>query len=140
MKLPIPNGYITASYQDHINRGQAGSFGVDISTKTQPPVVYFPYNGLVVSSGWSNTFGNRVWVKVSENLYYVLAHLKSIAEDIEDGITVHEGWTAGVMGNTGLSMGAHLHFEFRDKPSKYGKSICPTEIEQAYKQLNINTI
>lgn len=136
MILPLPNGYITATYQDHINRGQVGSFGIDISTKATPPVVYFPYSGLVVSAGWSNTFGNRVWVKVQEKLYYVLAHLKDIAEDIEEGITVKEGWIAGTMGNTGISHGAHVHFEFRDAPSKYGKSIYPSELERAYNEQN----
>ncbi len=136
MKLPIPNGYITATYQDHVNRGQQGSFGVDISTKTVSPVIYFPYSGMVVSCGYSQTFGNRIWVRVSKDLYYVLAHMDSIAEDVEDGINIKEGWIAGVMGNTGMSRGAHLHFEFRTSPNRYGKSIYPAELESAYKQLN----
>ena len=61
------------------------------------------------NSTWE--WGNYVTVLQHDGRYAYYCHLKSRA--VKDGETVHAGQKIGVMGNTGKSYGAHLHFEVR---------------------------
>lgn len=136
MVKPVENGYITATFSDHIKRGQNGSFGVDIGSHFHPCKIVTPYAGLVTSALWTKSFGNRVWIKINEGerkgYYCVFAHLESIDENIEDGYPVRVGDLIGIMGNTGYSKGIHLHFEIRTSMDLNGISIHPKEIEELY--------
>ena len=64
-------------------------------------------------------WGNYVCVRGDDGQLYYYCHMKSRAVTV--GQTVKTGDKLGVMGNTGYSFGAHLHFEVRDGV----KSICP---------------
>ncbi len=61
-------------------------------------------------------WGNYVCVHGSDGLYYYYCHLASRA--VTEGQTVRAGDKLGVMGNTGYSFGAHLHFEVRNGSKK----------------------
>ncbi|MBQ9428626.1 MAG: M23 family metallopeptidase [Clostridia bacterium] len=64
-------------------------------------------------------WGNYVCVQGYDNTLYYYCHLKSRA--VEVGRIVSAGDVLGVMGNTGYSLGAHLHLEVR----RGGKAVCP---------------
>ncbi|MEE0970123.1 MAG: M23 family metallopeptidase [Clostridia bacterium] len=73
----------------------------------------------------SNTtwqWGNYVCVRDKDGLDYYYCHLASRA--VSEGDTVKAGDKLGIMGNTGYSFGAHLHFEVR----RGTKKISPEEI------------
>jgi murein DD-endopeptidase MepM/ murein hydrolase activator NlpD len=136
MIKPVKNGYITSDFDAHIARGVNGSFGYDIGSKEKHPVIYSSFQGIIISSGWSETFGNRVWIKILEGnykgLFNVYPHLFKINEDIEDGVHINAGKALGLMGNTGKSFGDHLHFEIRTMPDSNGKSIRCDEIKDLF--------
>lgn len=144
MFKPVENGYITVSsdgtvndFDGHKKRGQSGSFGYDLGSPDKDAVIYNCFQGIIVSEGWSNTFGNRVWVKITEGdyagTYMVYPHMKEIFEDIEDGISINAGRKLGIMGDTGMSQGIHLHLERRTRPDKTGESLEIPEVHQLYK-------
>ena len=59
----------------------------------------------------TQSYGNLVVVTDSNDCRHYYAHLKSIA--VSSGQYVFVGTQIGVMGNTGNSFGAHLHYEVR---------------------------
>lgn len=74
-------------------------------------------SGVVVSSLNGGGYGNRVVVmhktENGEPFYSTYSHLNS--RQLKVGEPVAAGTTVGTMGNTGISYGAHLHFEIIDK-------------------------
>lgn len=62
-----------------------------------------------------NSYGNFVKIKHENGYYTLYAHLKYNSIPVKIGGKVKQGDVIGYMGNTGHSLGAHLHFEVRDK-------------------------
>jgi len=83
--------------------------------------IYSVYQGVVTAAGWYGGYGNHVEIKhyvqndegVVEEWLTLYAHMQaeSIPEDIYVGAVVQTGQKIGQVGSTGLSTGAHLHFE-----------------------------
>ena len=69
-------------------------------------------------------WGNYICIKTDDNQYHYYCHLASRA--VKEGQKVKAGDFIGVMGNTGYSFGAHLHFEVRKSDGK--TTVCPEEI------------
>ena len=61
-------------------------------------------------------WGNYVCIRTADGQYHYYCHMKSRA--VSKGQTVKAGDKLGVMGNTGYSFGAHLHFEVRKTDGK----------------------
>lgn len=57
-------------------------------------------------------WGNYVCIRTDAGQYHYYCHMASRA--VTQGQTVKAGDKIGVMGNTGYSFGAHLHFEARE--------------------------
>ena len=68
-------------------------------------------DGVVEFAGVQNGYGNVVFVKHRNNQETVYAHLSEIS--VQQGQTVSQGQTVGLVGATGWATGPHLHFEFR---------------------------
>lgn len=68
-------------------------------------------NGVVLEAGDGGGFGNYTVVYHGGGLTSAYAHQSSIL--VEKGDLVARGQVIGLVGNTGLSTGAHLHFEAR---------------------------
>lgn len=68
-------------------------------------------------------WGNYVCIRTADGKYHYYCHLKSRA--VQKGQKVRAGDKLGVMGNTGYSFGAHLHFEVR---SADGKKLSPESV------------
>lgn len=71
-----------------------------------------PCDGVVVIAGYSASYGYRVWAEITngayKNNYLVLAHLSELnAYKIGDVLSM--GSIIGKIGNTGMSVGEHLH-------------------------------
>ncbi len=91
----------------HILRLHAGiDFGAPIGS-----IVRAVADGKVEIAGPVSGFGNHVRIqhKGFETSY---SHLSEIPANIVPGATVTEGETIALSGNTGLSTGPHLHFEY----------------------------
>lgn len=111
--FPVTLGHISSGYG---KRSLMGCFqnhgGIDIVSDSPDFRVFCPITGIVVEAGYSKSFGNRVYIKVREGEYYVLAHLSSIAASCLVGKRMLKGSLIGVMGNSGYSLGRHLHWGF----------------------------
>ncbi len=70
----------------------------------------------IVESGKTAEWGNYVCIKTDSGQYHYYCHLASRA--VQKGQRVKAGDKLGVMGNTGYSFGAHLHFEVRKADGK----------------------
>ena len=66
---------------------------------------------LPVYSPWPNYYGNLVVIKHANDLYTLYAHLSEIL--VEQGQTIAIGDPIGEVGQTGVAIGPHLHFEVR---------------------------
>ena len=68
-------------------------------------------DGKVEFAGPASGFGNHVRIQHAgfETSY---SHLSAISESIRPGVEVKQGDVIALSGNTGLSTGPHLHFEF----------------------------
>ena len=68
-------------------------------------------------------WGNYVCVQTPEGMLHYYCHMDSRA--VKSGDVLQAGDTIGVMGTTGYSLGAYLHFEVRNS-SKVSVNPCPT--------------
>lgn len=90
-------------------RGGKLHAAVDIqSTAVKYSKIYASNNGVVWKSGWSNTGGNEIIIKHSNGYYTTYCHLSK--RYVKAGDVVTQGQVLGVMGQTGLATGVHLHF------------------------------
>jgi len=94
--------------------------GIDFKGKTGDDVKSTA-NGRVVFAGWSNGYGNCIRIQHANNFETLYGHLSRIGVKVGQQITV--GQKIGLVGSTGHSTGAHLHYEVR----KDGKPINPVK-------------
>lgn len=105
------------------NYGNDGHTGTDVVPNTGGSdfvVAHSEGEVVWVQTGQSNnqgssgdlSYGNSVKIKHSNGYYTLYAHLASCM--VSKGDHVYRGQVLGLMGNTGNSYGAHLHFEVRD--------------------------
>jgi murein DD-endopeptidase MepM/ murein hydrolase activator NlpD len=84
--------------------------GIDIANKVSVPILAAA-DGVVIRSYYSPSYGNAIFLShfVNGKVYTtVYAHMSS--RTVSSG-AVSKGQVIGYMGNTGYSMGQHLHFE-----------------------------
>lgn len=93
-----------------ISGGQKAHLGIDYASPTGTPVRTVA-DGTVGFAGWQNGYGNVVVVEHSQNKSTLYAHLSRI--NVRKGQRVDQGTTVGLVGSTGASTGAHLHFEYK---------------------------
>lgn len=72
--------------------------------------LYAAISGKVVVAGTCGGYGNCVQIQ-SGNMTVIYGHLSKVG--VSKGQTVQAGAYIGNLGNTGVSTGAHLHFEIR---------------------------
>jgi len=100
---------ITGEYKNHGGTDIAASYGSPI---------YAADSGKVVTSsdGWNGGWGNYVMIDHGNGMQTLYAHMSSRA--CSAGQTVSAGQVIGYVGSSGLSTGAHLHFEMYINGSK----------------------
>ena len=83
--------------------------GLDISTYRSGDPVISTANGQVVTVTYDASFGNYIIIQHKYGYYTRYAHLQSTR--VKTGQFVSQGDVIGTIGNTGISTGAHLHYE-----------------------------
>lgn len=90
-------------------------YGVDILSEEGTPVVASA-DGQISRRGYNAGYGNYVIISHpasgTETLY---AHLSAIDDTVRRGRRVDRGERIGLSGNTGRSVGPHVHFEIRNQ-------------------------
>ena len=95
--------------------------GIDIVLRD--PNIPAVMGGTVTKSGYNSTMGNYVQIQQTDGTLATYMHMKN-PSTYSAGMTVAEGATVGVMGSTGVSTGAHVHYQV-EKPD--GTHLDPAE-------------
>ena len=106
---PITSPFSLARFHPilHIVRAH---LGIDFGAPVGSPVRAVA-DGKIEFTGPNACFGNQV--KIQHNGFETsVNHLSEIPETIKPGVSVVQGQIVALSGNTGLSTGPHLHFEF----------------------------
>jgi murein DD-endopeptidase MepM/ murein hydrolase activator NlpD len=84
--------------------------GVDWGAPFGTPI-FASGNGMVEKSGWEGGYGKYVRIKHNNGYETAYGHMSAFAKGIEPGKRVRQGQVIGFVGSTGLSTGAHVHYE-----------------------------
>ncbi|HON42672.1 MAG TPA: M23 family metallopeptidase [Bacillota bacterium] len=119
-------GKITSGYGNRLHpilRVRRLHEGVDIAAPRGTPIVATA-DGVVARAGWLGSYGNVVEISHGYGITTFYAHNSRNA--VKVGATVKRGQVIAYVGSTGLSTGAHVHYEVRVNkrpvdPSSYMK-------------------
>ncbi len=117
-KLPLamPVGNIirfTSRYglrRDPFRKVASMHIGVDIKAPYAAPI-RSTADGVVLSAGWAGGYGRRVTVKHANGIVTKYAHMSKIL--VKKGQQLKQGDKVGLLGSSGRSTGAHVHYETR---------------------------
>lgn len=117
MSQPV-SGYVTGTVGTRcvITGGSAPdptNHGVDIGSNSED-VVVAAYPGQVVVVGSYGDYGQAVTIAHTGGYTTVYGHLKLGSMPVYSGQWINKGDIIGIVGNTGNSYSAHLHFELRN--------------------------
>jgi Membrane proteins related to metalloendopeptidases len=110
---------VTYPYASTANGTRDPHHGVEFLNKFGTPV-YATGDGVILFAGpdtratysrWLNYYGNVIVIQHAEDLYTLYAHLSRIM--VEAGQSILAGDQIGEVGQTGVAIGSHLHFEVR---------------------------
>ena len=89
--------------------------GIDISGQHGAPVLATA-QGKVTMAGFYGSFGLTIQIEHDNGMQTLFGHLSKVL--VKPGEDVRKGQKIGLMGNTGMSTGPHLHYEVRvnDQP------------------------
>ena len=107
---PYGNRTLNGSKQFHGGYDLVGVGSYDVCAVVGGTVVHSRIITDKSNPTWQ--WGNYVCIKGDDGKLYYYCHMSSRA--VSAGQTVKVGDKLGVMGNTGYSFGAHLHFEVRE--------------------------
>ena len=119
--LPSPYGknYITSGAGGRLNpvtgRYENSHGAIDIGAPGGTPILASA-DGIVVYSGWDNSYGYFVKIKHNDTWSTLYAHSSKLLVSV--GQYVHRGDTIALVGSTGDSTGNHLHFEIRENETR----------------------
>lgn len=108
---PISGGRMTSGFGKRKAPKKGASTyhkGVDWATPVGTPV-YASSGGTVAKAGWGSGYGYVVYINHPDGRQTRYGHLSKIL--VSAGSTVNQGDKIALSGNTGVSTGAHLHFE-----------------------------
>jgi len=98
--------------------------GVDFAASIGTPILAAG-NGIVEFKGHKGGYGN--YIKIRHNNVYATAyaHISKFAPSVKIGSKVKQGQVIAYVGNTGVTTGAHLHYEVH----KHGTQINPQSVK-----------
>ena len=113
LRNPLPNGKFRSGFggRRHPILGYAKMHtGVDWAAPTGSPIIAAG-NGVVEKSGWAGGYGKQTIIRHANGYETSYNHQSRIADGVKPGARVRQGQVIGYVGTTGLSTGAHLHYE-----------------------------
>ncbi|MGE3150466.1 MAG: M23 family metallopeptidase, partial [Pseudorhodoplanes sp.] len=84
--------------------------GVDWAAPYGTPI-FASGNGVIEKAGWESGYGKYVRIAHANGYETAYAHMTAFARGIGPGVRVRQGQVIGYVGSTGLSTGAHVHYE-----------------------------
>lgn len=121
---PLEASHATSTYgmRRHPITGRPDAHkGIDFVSRTNDRIVAAG-DGIVKFAGRDGGYGNLVVLEHAYGVETAYAHMARI--DVKVGDVVRAGELLGLVGNTGLSTGPHLHFEVRFQ----GRHLDPREV------------
>ncbi len=102
--------------------------GLDIGGDRGDPV-FAAGGGVVTKAGWQGGYGNMIEIDHGFGVTTRYGHLSKV--EVQIGDIVSKGQQIGLVGSTGRSTGAHLHYELRinDKTIDPRKLLPPEKVE-----------
>lgn len=101
--------------------------GIDYGAAWGSPI-YAVTDGRVEHAGWHGGHGNYVRLDHGGSIATGYGHMSRIA--VKPGMMVRRGQVIGYVGSTGLSTGAHLHYEVY----RGGQTVNPMSVRMAQRQ------
>jgi murein DD-endopeptidase MepM/ murein hydrolase activator NlpD len=84
--------------------------GVDWAAPHGTPI-FASGNGVIDRVGWESGYGKYIKIRHANGYETAYGHMTAFARGMEEGTRVRQGQIIGFVGSTGLSTGAHLHYE-----------------------------
>jgi murein DD-endopeptidase MepM/ murein hydrolase activator NlpD len=113
IRKPVADGNLTSSFggRNHPILGYTKMHtGVDWGAPMGTPIVASG-NGVVEQAGWEGGYGKYIRIRHANGYQTAYGHMSGFARGMEPGKKVRQGQVIGYVGSTGLSTGAHLHYE-----------------------------
>jgi murein DD-endopeptidase MepM/ murein hydrolase activator NlpD len=113
LRNPLPNGKFRSGFgaRKHPILGYTKMHtGVDWAAPTGSPIIAAG-NGVVEKAGWAGGYGKQTIIRHANGYETSYNHQSRIGNGIKPGARVRQGQVIGYVGTTGLSTGAHLHYE-----------------------------
>ena len=104
---PCPAGYVSSTF-GYRDFDSSLHKGLDLAAPEGTPT-YAAADGVVLIAGWSDSAGN--WIVIDHGNGFVGKYMHHSGLLVSAGQTVTKGQPIGLVGNTGNSFGAHLHFQ-----------------------------
>ena len=120
MKTPINGARLSSSFgmRKHPILGfNKMHKGTDFAAKEGTPIMASG-DGKIIRARWCGGGGNCIKIKHNSTYSTVYAHLSKFAAGIKEGVRVKQGRIIGYVGSTGMSTGAHLHYEVIENKKK----------------------
>ncbi len=87
------------------------AFGTPVYAAGDGSVIFAGLDDVAIYSPWRVYYGNLVVIEHEDNLFTLYAHLSKI--DVKTGDLIAMGDKIGEVGQSGVAIGSHLHFEVR---------------------------
>jgi murein DD-endopeptidase MepM/ murein hydrolase activator NlpD len=84
--------------------------GVDWASSSGTPI-FASGNGIIEKIGLEGGYGRYIRIRHANGWETAYGHMSAFARGLEVGKRVRQGQVIGYVGSTGLSTGAHLHYE-----------------------------
>ncbi|MDI7864244.1 M23 family metallopeptidase [Rhizobiaceae bacterium n13] len=113
LRNPVPNGRFSSGFgmRRHPVLGFSRMHtGTDWAAPRGTPIIATG-NGVVERAGWASGYGNQTLIRHANGYVSSYNHQSAIAKGVRPGARVTQGQVIGYVGSTGLSTGAHLHYE-----------------------------
>jgi len=84
--------------------------GVDWAAHMGTPI-FASGNGTIEKMGWEGGYGKYIRIRHANGYETAYGHMSAFARGMDAGVKVRQGQIIGFVGSTGLSTGAHVHYE-----------------------------
>ena len=113
VRKPVSNGIMRSGFgaRNHPILGYTKMHtGVDWAAPMGTPI-FAAGTGTVEKAGWEGGYGKYIRIKHNNGYETAYGHMTAFARGMQPGARVRQGQVIGFVGSTGLSTGAHVHYE-----------------------------